>query len=352
MMKNAYLYHTNNSARASDKPISIPSGKRIQAFEYYSPILKRKTSFDEYVQTQCVTGLLIIKNSQIVFEEYYRGRNARDHFGSASVSKSILALLIGLAIADGKLTLQTRVVDVLNDFDKSAFGQSTIEDLLRMVSGVELVTSYDYGRMAGDNQATDPIQSPRTDIEEYLRNKRALAAPPGQMFNYNGAISGLLGVILTKATGQSATKYLEQRVWQSIGTEKNAYWIKNYRGQEGVQGHFDATLRDYGRLALLLLNRGKVGSSQVVPESWVEQMTALRKDKPQPKTPPFYGFHIWIPQAAMGRAQMMGLHGQHIYTDPVENVVIVHMAVDMHPEGPLEFFPFRNAIVSQLRNYQ
>lgn len=68
-----------------------------------------------------------------------------------------------------------------------------------------------------------------------------------------------------------------------MGAEAPAYWIKNCRGEEGVQGMFAATLRDYARLGLLVMTKGKVGDKQIVPDSWISQMTTLRLDKPQPR---------------------------------------------------------------------
>jgi CubicO group peptidase (beta-lactamase class C family) len=136
-----------------------------------------------------------------------------------------------------------------------------------------------------------------------------------------------------------------------MGAEAPAYWIKNRRGEEGVQGMFAATLRDYARLGLLVMTKGKVGDKQIVPESWITQMTTLRLDKPQPTGQPKYGLHIWIPQAAGGRSMFLGTNGQAIFIDPIAETVVVHTANSPQAsfDGNAHLYPLRDSIVKALK---
>jgi len=92
------------------------------------------------------------------------------------------------------------------------------------------------------------------------------------------------------------------------------------------------------------------GDRQVVPRQWIEQMTALRRDKPQPAHAPFYGLHVWIPQAAGGRSFAWGTNGQNIFVDPVAKVVIVHTGNSPQAEfdGNAHLFALRDAIAGAL----
>jgi CubicO group peptidase (beta-lactamase class C family) len=350
--QNDHLRYAVNVAKAGSNVGPLKTGKPLDHFQYYSPSLKRNVSLDEYLENNCVTGLLVLKDGAIVYERYLRGRKPQDMYFSASVSKSVLSLLFGIAISEGKLSLTSKVTDFLPDYKASAFGSSSIEDLLRMSAGVKLVSNFLIGGNS-DNFATSTVAAPNQNIEKYLQEKRETVAPPGVVFHYNGAISALLGIILNKATGTTATQYLEEKIWGPMGAEANAYWIKNYRGEEGVQGQFNATLRDYARLGLLVMNKGKANGVQIVPESWIEQMTAIRKDKAQPKSPPYYGFHIWLPVVSKGVSQMEGINGQFVFVDPNDRVVIVQLAVLKEADGAgfWEFFPFRNALLNTLKEY-
>ena len=306
-------------------------------------------TLDAYLKKFCTTGLLVLKDDTIVFERYLQGHDASDRLLSASVSKTILSLLIGIAIDEKKLALDDKVRTILPDFKDSAFADATVEDLLRMSSGAALVEGYDVGRFS-DNLAINPIVEPFRDAREFLRGKKELAGKPGTIFAYNGAQTAVLGLMLAERVGGSLTPYLEQKLWVPMGAEAKAHWLQNRLGQEGAQGFFVATLRDYARLGYLVMNQGRINGKQVVPASWIASMVELRRDKPQPAAVPYYGLHIWIPQAAGGRSFFWGTNGQNIFVDPVARVVIVHTGnspkAEFHGNGNL--FPLRDAITQYL----
>lgn len=348
--RNPQSVYLVNRAVPSGLPTALPQGQVIDQVSYIPLGQKKSWTLEEYLDSYCVTGLLVLHKGAIVYERYLQGVRSSDVLLSASMSKSILALLVGIAIDDGKLRMNEPVRDVLLDFAQSAFAEATVEDLLRMTSGVALKVSYEKG-VVSDNQATSPIISPYQNIQQYLRDKQD-ANPAGKVFDYNGAVSAMLGSVLQARTHQSHTQFLQERLWQPMGAEASGYWVKNRRGEEGVQGMFAATLRDYARLGLLVMMSGKVGDKQIVPESWITQMTALRLDKPQASGQPKYGLHIWIPQAAGGRSMFLGTNGQAIFIDPVAQTVIVHTAnsPDAFYDGNAHLYPLRDAIVNALKS--
>lgn len=306
-------------------------------------------TLDAYLKKFCTTGLLVLKDDTIVFERHLQGHDASDHLLSASVSKTILSLLVGIAIEEKKLALGDKVRTILPDFKDSAFADATVEDLLRMSSGAALIEGYDVGRFS-DNLAINPLVEPFRDAREFLRGKKELAGKPGTIFAYNGAQTAVLGLMLAERVGGSLTPYLEQKLWVPMGAESKAHWLQNRLGQEGAQGFFVATLRDYARLGYLVMNQGRINGKQVVPASWIASMVELRRDKPQPTAVPYYGLHIWIPQAAGGRSFFWGTNGQNIFVDPIARVVIVHTGnspkAEFHGNGHL--FPLRDAITQTL----
>jgi len=346
---NPQVAYPHNTASASAAPFVLRQGQALGAVNY--KVLGESGTFtlEEYLTKFCTTGFLVMKDDQIVFERYLQGSKATDGRFSASMSKTVLALLIGIAVAEGKLTLDDRVGGLLLDFNDSAFADSTVEDVLRMSSGVALKESFEPGAIA-DNRATNPMIAPQRDVRKYLKLKKEKSAPTGTVFNYNGAQTALLGTVMRQRIGASITSYLEDRLWVPMGAEAKSYWIKNQHGEEGVQGQFVATLRDYARLGYLVMNQGYINGKQIVPADWIRKMTELRRDKPQPVGPPFYGLHVWIPQAVGGRSFFWGVNGQNIFVDPVTRVVIVHTGNSAKAEfdGNRHLFPLREAIVRSL----
>lgn len=338
-----------NEARAAKSPAMFDRGAPLENVTYRVAGDPDSHSLDEYLTHFCTTGFLVLHQGRIVYERYLQGTAAQDALLSASMSKTILSLLVGVAVAEGKLALGTTVRQVLPDFEGSAFADDTVEDLLRMSAGVELHVAYEPGAVS-DNRATDPMVSPGQRMRRYLREKTG-RSPAGKTFHYNGAVTALLGLMLSQATGMSNTAYLEDRIWSRIGAEGSGFWIKNVHGEEGVQGQFAARLRDYARLGELVLEQGHAAGQQLVPAAWIVEMTTLRTDKPQPKGPPFYGLHIWIPQAAGGRSFFWGVGGQNIFVDPVAHLVIVHTGNSREARfaGDTHLFSLRDAIARTLR---
>lgn len=345
---NPQRLYSHNEARASGTPLSLAAGEPLGTVLYKARKDSQFSTLDEYLGKFCTTGFLVLHKGQVVFERYLQGVRPDDALLSASMSKTILSLIMGLAIAEGKLALNDRVQDVLPDFESSAFANDTIEDLLRMTSGVALKNSYARGETS-DNQATNPMISPRQNMRSYLRQRKEVSAS-GKRFDYNGAVTALLGLALSARTGKSNTDYLAEKVWVPMGAKSSGYWIKNNSGEEGVQGQFAATLSDYAKLGYLLMNQGSINGKQVVPASWIAQMTTLRRDRPQPSGPAHYGLHVWIPQAAGGRSFFAGTNGQYIFVDPIAHVVIVHTGNSPNAEfhGDDHLFPLRDAIAAKL----
>jgi CubicO group peptidase (beta-lactamase class C family) len=337
-----------NEAPAAAAVEPLPTGQALGPVSYKPRGSTTAIPLEDYFGKFCTTGFLVMHEGQIVYERYLQHAQPTTSLLSASMSKTVLSLLIGIAIGEGRLSLDDRVAAVLPDFRDSAFADDTLEDLLRMSSGVALKNSFRPGETS-DNQATNPMIEPLTDVRAYLAAKKD-KDPAGKVFNYNGAVTAVLGLMLSERTGMSNTDYLARRLWAPMGAQAPAYWVKNRAGQEGVQGQFVASLRDYARLGLLIMNGGRVGERQVVPQAWIEQMTTLRRDKPQPAKVPYYGLHIWIPQVAGGRSFAWGTNGQNIFVDPIAKVVIVHTgnSPDAEFNGNDHLFPLRDAITAAL----
>ena len=85
----------------------------------------------------------------------------------------------------------------------------------------------------------------------------------------------MLGLVLRAAVGKPLAEYLSEKIWQPMGAEADASWLMDAGGQElGFMG-LNATLRDWGRLGLLLANYGKLNGRQIIPEEWVRAATRV-----------------------------------------------------------------------------
>jgi CubicO group peptidase (beta-lactamase class C family) len=294
----------------------------------------------DYLNRNPVTGLLVAKDDRILFESYQYGRTDRDRFISQSMGKTVTAMLIGIAVAEGAIrSVDDRVEVYLPRLQGTEYGQASVRNLLNMASGVKFSENYggkdddegfEIALLHGDPSATnDPI--------DILKPFNTRESKPGTKWNYAAPDPYILGLVLRAATGKPVTQYLEEKIWQPIGAENDASWILDVSGQETGHGLISASLRDWARFGRLLANDGNWEARQVIPKQWLLDATTVREEflapgKLLPDAPDFdlgYGYLTWIilPGPERRMFAMMGTRGQIVVVDPKTKLVMVHTAV-------------------------
>jgi CubicO group peptidase (beta-lactamase class C family) len=134
-------------------------------------------------------------------------------------------------------------------------------------------------------------------------------------------------------------RYLTPRLWQAIGAGQSASWIADRTGLEIAYGNFNATLRDYARLGIMLANDGKgPDGKQVVSRDYLLDATDWQRAPPQfrPRkaTPYFgYGYQFWLYPGGPRRFVLLGVYGQSIFVDPALKLVIVQAGANATAEA-------------------
>jgi CubicO group peptidase (beta-lactamase class C family) len=289
-------------------------------------------------------AFLVIKNGRIVHETYRNGSDRSTRFIGFSMSKSILATLIGLALHDGHIeNLDDLVTDYLPELKGSGYEGVSIRNVLRMRSGVAWEESYSFG---SDSQAATVAENTMVRHNyrwcDYAASESTHGVAPGSVFNYSTLDTGVLGCVLERAVGKKGGEYMAEKLWQPAGMEADAFWIMD--GPEPIGREFfgagvNATLRDFGRFGLMILNGGKANGRQVVPAEWVAAAT-VPDEGYEPTSPGAnrgYQYQWWtLPRSNAFLA--VGLHNQYIYIDPDNDLVIVKLSYGGGEEGVIERF--------------
>ncbi|OGT72113.1 MAG: hypothetical protein A3H44_07660 [Gammaproteobacteria bacterium RIFCSPLOWO2_02_FULL_57_10] len=269
-------------------------------------------SLDDYMTKTHVGGLLVLQDGEVLLERYGLGNTEDSVWISYSMAKSVTSLLYGAAIADGYLSnLDAKVTDYLPAMKGSAYDGATLRHLLQMASGVQWNETYsdpnsDVGNYPGGNVV---------NLMQFLGEKPRVAAP-GERFNYSTGETDLAGVVLRAAIGNNLSTYLTHKVWENM-MESPAWWATHgYGGGERGGCCIYATLRDYGRLGLFVMNDGVLpDGTRVLPEGWIAESVA-----PSPASDG-YGYFWWLEDNNIFRAS--GIYGQGIYFNPANDLVIV-----------------------------
>lgn len=320
--------------KASAAPLPLPPHADASAFasRLRWRIDGASYTVDDYLARQRTMGLMVLKDGKVLLERYQYDRKPEHTFLSNSMAKSIASLAFGLALQDGLIASLDARADALEPALKgSLYGQATVRQLLNMASGVRYTEVYDgkddHARfMSAATLRGIPAAAQLMDVRE---------APAGERFKYASSETAVLSQLFQAAVKQDIASYLSAKLWQPLGAARDAFWYKNNFGVVNAAGGFNATLQDYARLGAVLANDGARPDTgaQVVPKAYLLDATDWRKQaaafQPRVATPYFgYGSQFWHFPSQRRMFAMLGIHGQAIFIDPAQQLVMVHVSAN------------------------
>lgn len=286
-------------------------------------------------------ALLVARRGQLVYERYFDGAAADRLTGVFSIAKSVVSLLLGMAIEDGHIAgvdePVTRYLPVLAAQDPR-FAQVTLRHLLAMRSGI----AFDEGYRSPTSDAARFYLGP--DLKAEVARLR-IGRAPNQIHKYQSGDTQLLGQVIERATGMPLARYAEQRLWRPLGAEFDASWSTDAAGQARAFCCLNVRARDLLRLGLMVAADGQWNGRQIVGADWLRQSTAAMSGLPGPADPawrnlerphaPEAAFFAWhwrvrplpgvrpLQPGSMVYAQ--GLHGQILLIDRDSQTVVLRL---------------------------
>jgi CubicO group peptidase (beta-lactamase class C family) len=275
----------------------------------------------KFMEKLKTTSFLVFKGDSLLVERYWGEHSRETVSNSFSAAKTVVALLIGCAIEEGKITsLDEPVATYLTSFQPEDKRAITIRHLLMMASGLDWEES-------GKNPLSENAESYYGSDLWGLVNRQKVIAEPGKKFMYQSGNSQLLGFIIEKATGKSVSEYAYQKIWSKIGTEHDAYWsLDKENGDEKAFCCLYGTSRDFGRLGKLILQRGIWENDTIIAPTFMDEMVKNPTMTTEEGVPNLrYGLHIWTYYLENNEPvyYCRGILGQYIFSIPSENLVIV-----------------------------
>lgn len=326
---------------SGDIPYAEPSPELSNAFRVFQDsVAATMTEPLNYSKMVNLHSLMVLKDGSIVLEKSFSDEwPAERPHPLFSVSKTFTATAVGLAIGEGKLSLQDRVADFFPDLqvpDNPC--DATVEDLLMMAGGHDT----DPTTLVGDFD----LKGLRLALKEDADIARVFFShpfihKPGIWFCYNSLGSHLLSAIVQQVTGETVLEYLTPRLFGPLGID-TPEWETDAAGVScGGWGLYLRT-KDMAKFGQLLLQKGRWGKTQIIPSDWVETMGAYHIDNRPPGMTPEemeamgipvsenewaqgYGYQMWRSTHNGYRAD--GALGQIILVLPDKNAVIVLTAM-------------------------
>jgi len=283
----------------------------------------RLTPADEqFFSNLGTTAIVAIHQDSLLHEQYWDGYSAESISGSFSAAKSIVGLLTGIAVQEGKIkSIDDPVGYYLPEFTSGDKKYITIRHLLTMSSGLDFEEDY-----------TTPFC--HTTEAYYGKNLPALIHslktkyPAGTIWKYKSGDTQLLQMVLEKATGMKMADYCSVKLWQPIEAEHDALWsMDKENGHEKAYCCFNTTAKDFARIGNLVLHDGYWKNRLVISPAYLhEAFTPNMIRTEQGYNCDFYGFQWWLTQYE-GRPvhYARGILGQYIIVVPHRELVIVRL---------------------------
>lgn len=345
------IYPVDSIAKAGT-PSALKTADRELSLTY--PYGGENRNLDDYLDRNPVTGLLIARDDTILYEHYRYARKDTDRLVSQSMAKTIVGLLIGIAVQEGAIRSINDLADVyVPELAGNPYGQTSIRDLLHMSSGVHFFENESPGDDR-DKLGRALFAPNGAGAIEAIKRFDTRARAPGTHFSYASIETEVLGLVLSHATRESVARYASERIWQKMGMESDATWGRDPTGQDIAYCCVSATLRDWARLGLMLAHDGAWNGRQIVPRDWLLQATTVASTSsflaPGVASPIFgYGYQVWILPGNRRMFTLQGMDGQRIIVDPRSKLVLVQTAVwtSDHDPGMREIYALWYALVAQ-----
>lgn len=310
---------------------SAITGPALRALETYA-FPPRDDSTRKGIRTD---ALLVIRDGQLIYERYAGATTADTPHLTWSISKSLLAAVLGVAYGEGRFKLQDSVARFYPPLKKHP--DLTMADLLHWASGIDWQEDYEYAPLKSSVVAMLYTRG-HTDMAAFTADHDSYAAP-GEAFRYSSGDSNLLSAVLKTIVG--ADRYADypwSALFEPLGI-RHAVWETDATGTFVASSYAYLTARDLARVGLLMARDGRWGERQLLPKDWVafnrEPFAHYRahQDEAVP------GGHWWLNRSADGAAQpwpdapadtfaALGHWGQAMYVIPSEKLVIVRYGDD------------------------
>ncbi len=293
---------------------------------------------NDWLDTSYTDGFIVLHEGVIVFERYMNDMHPWTLHLSQSMAKSVTAVVAGILIGKGELDPEEEVEYYLPELSATAWKGAKLQHVMDMTTGVSY--SEDYEAPDSDIAITDiasgwkpapaGYKGPASIWDQILTLKQTERAH-GELFRYRSIETDVLAHCMERITNTRLPHLISQELWQPLGCESNACLTVDSAGYALADGGFNATLRDYARFGLMLLQNGIGNDRQIVPADWIRDIYNGNPDlfeSPYTEATPngAYRNQFWIEDVNARAFMARGVFGQVIYVDPAHQMVAVKLS--------------------------
>ena len=326
------------------KPLPI-SAKPLAGLSLHGPDAST-LSLEQVLRASATDAFLVLHEGRVGHESYANGLTADTPHILMSATKSVVGLLAGVLQARGDIDVDAEVTAWWPALAGTAYAGATIRHLLDMRTGIV----FDEKTQATYTNAThwDALGAgeSRSDLETFFAGLATRAPAHGGPFSYVSANTDLLGLLIDRATGRPFAQVASDLLWKPMGAEDAAAITTDAKGAPRCTGGLCATVRDLARVGQLVLARGRSGSVDVAPASWIDDLWQGGDAEAWNRgsfAAAFGGMRMryrsgwYLIEHEPRMLFAMGIHGQHLFVDPANRLVVAKFSSQATPTDPMAF---------------
>ncbi|KQT18155.1 hypothetical protein ASG31_05325 [Chryseobacterium sp. Leaf404] len=259
------------------------------------------------------SSLVIIRDHQLIFEQYWKNHSQDSLLNSFSMAKGILSMITGFAIEDGKLDSEDQLIStIFPQYADSDFGKFlTVKHLMMMQAGFDWEEEYRHPFAENSKQYfIDDLASQTLNVD--------LKEMPGTRYEYQSVAAQLLGLVLRKVIGCDLSSYLSEKLWKPLGMEYPAKWSTDENNTEKAFCCIHATARDFAKIGQLVMDEGFWKEKQILSKEFCRKLIS-----PSAQNPAF-AYNVWANRDhTVPHYFFYGFLGQFIIMIPEKKLIIV-----------------------------
>lgn len=312
-----YTIFYNRPVKALDG-VKWPQSSRINTIR----LTEEEETFFKDLGT---VAIVAVQNDSLLHEQYWDGYSSNSLSNSFSVAKSVVGLLTGIAIDEGKIkSIDDAVALYLPEFANGDKKLITIRHLLTMSSGLNFEEDY-----------TTPFchstQAYYGKDLHSLINSLSVKYSPGTVWKYKSGDTQTLQMVLEKATGKKLADYCSEKLWIPVQAEHTALWsLDKENGNEKAYCCINSNATDFARIGNLVLHEGNWKGKQIISSTFLQAALTPNMVKTEKgDICDFYGYQWWL-TTYEGRPvhYARGILGQYIIVVPHRNLVVVRLGTE------------------------
>ena len=345
------LFDTIRLKRSSDAPSEIPLNlQSLDSIEMQN-IEGQTQSFREMMDSTHTDSFLVLKNGEIIFEEYFNDMSSDSLHLMNSITKSFIGMLVGILSDEGIFDTKDKITKYLPELNDTGFSETTIQSALDMSSAVKFEEDYDdplcefwrEAAVVGWRPDLVDDNSPKTLLDFALSLKEK-EQEEMEGYHYRSVLTNVIAMVIERATNKRVQDLLEKYLWQKLKTEQDAVIVVDKTGLPFVGAGMNACTRDLARFGQMILNDGLYEEEQIVPKEWIDSTRIgddgyrerfAKSDHGEMLPGGHYKNKMWV--ANSDEMMCIGIFGQTIHINRNTGTVIVKFSSFPEPADELMF---------------